>query len=201
MYQGIRNDPDISPTCREANTHEELVRRAREGDNSAFTELIRDIHIPLCTFLARLVGNDELGHDLAQETLLRAWKSLPGLREERYFKAWLYRIATNIAHSHQRSTRRMRWLPWTKIEAPDDLKALNIAGPEEHISEAEIVEKTLARLSPQYRTCLLLQLVAGFSQQEIAHLLGISQKSVGTNVCRGREQFRQIYQALKGNVK
>ena len=199
--QGVSSDAANDPLSQTMNAHGDLVQRAREGDGSAFTELVRDFHAPLCTYLARLVGNDELGRDLAQETLLRAWTCLPELREEQHFKAWLYRIATNLAHSHLRRTRLIRWLPWAEVVEKSSPRELRIEGPEEQVGEADMIKKTLARLSPQYRTCLLLQVVAGFSQRDIALLLGISEKSVGSNVCRGRDQFRQIYQSLKGDTE
>ena len=183
------------------NAHEVLTQRVRDGDEHAFTELVREFHTPLCTYLARLVGNDELGSDLAQETLIRAWTSLPTLREEQRFKAWLYRIATNLAHSHLRHARLISWLPWTEASERSSHSALHIAGPEEQVGENDMIRKTLARLSPQYRACLLLQTVAGFSQRDIAQLLGISEKSVGSNVCRARDQFRHIYSSLKGDTE
>lgn len=172
------------------------IERDDEGNTAAFTELVHSYYTPIATYLARLVGNDELGRDLAQETFIRAWTSLPTLREKQYFKAWLYRIATNLARSHLRRARLISWLSWTDASAFSQA----IAGPEEQIGENDIITKTLARLSPQYRTCLLLQIVAGFSQHDIALMLGISEKSVGSNVSRGREQFRRIYQSLKGDI-
>ncbi|HLG76687.1 MAG TPA: RNA polymerase sigma factor [Ktedonobacteraceae bacterium] len=183
------------------NTQSELIAEARKGDGSAFTILVRDLHSPLCTYLARLVGDDELGRDLAQETLIHAWSSLPGLREEQHFKAWVYRIATNLARSHLRRARLIRWLPWTEASEKSAERALQVEGPEERMGETEIVKKTLAQLSPRYRTCLLLQIVGGFAQRDIALMLGISEKSVGSNVCRAREQFRQIYQRVKGDTE
>jgi len=196
--QGAPCDSSDSSLSQVVNGHEARIRQAREGDESAFAALVRDLYAPLCTYLARLVGNDELGQDLAQETLIRAWTSLPELREEQYFKAWLYRIATNLARSQLRRARLIRWLSWTQTEK-EASSALHIQGPEERVSEADLLQTVLARLSPQYRTCLLLQVIAGFSQCEIAHLLGISEKSVGSNVCRGREQFRRLYASLKGD--
>lgn len=187
--------------CQARHSHADLVRRVRAGDASAFAELVHAFHTPLCTYLARLVGNDELGRDLAQETFLLAWTSLSTLREEQHFKAWLYRIATNLAQSHLRRARLMRWLPWAETTDSRSQQALRIAGPEEQASETELIKKTLARLSPRYRTCLLLQVVAGFSQREIALLLKMSEKSVSSNVCRARDQFRQIYCSLKGDLQ
>src|SRR5258708_20036274 len=78
---------------------DEGLRGAREGDGSAFSELVRDLQVPLCSHIARFVINDELGRDLMQETLIRAWTSLPELRSDQHFKAWLYRIATNLPRS------------------------------------------------------------------------------------------------------
>ncbi len=172
----------------------EMVERARAGDAQGFSALFQRFNGPICTYLARLVGNDELGRDLAQETFLLAWKNLPHLQGELHFKAWLYRIATNVARSHLRHERLIRWLPWVER---DNLP--NLTGPEEHVGEIECVEQALAYLAPQCRVCLLLQLVGGFSQHEIAAMLGISEKSVGAYVFRGREQFRMAYRRLKGD--
>lgn len=183
------------------DTYDDRLQRACAGDGGAFTELMGDFHAPLCTYLARMVGNDELGRDLAQETLIRAWTSLPELREAQHFKAWLYRIATNLARSQMRRARLIRWLPWTQTEESAASQALSIEGPEAQVSEVDVIKRTLAQLSPQYRACLLLQVVGGFSQKEIAQLLGIRARTVGSNICRAREQFRHIYASLKGDTE
>jgi RNA polymerase sigma-70 factor, ECF subfamily len=173
---------------------------ARAGDGQAFRELFRSFQEPICRYLTRMVGNDEVGRDLAQETFLLAWKKLSSLQDALLFKSWLYRIATNIALSHLRHVRLVSWLPWREHEKAASQSDLRSSGPEEQFDETEIVEQTLARISPRYRTCLLLQLVAGFSQHEIAAMLDISEQGVRSNVCRGREQFRRLYQQLKGEV-
>lgn len=175
----------------------EMVELARQGDARGFTALFQSYNAQICTYLARLVGNDDVGRDLAQETFLRAWKSLPSIEDELRFKPWLYRIATNVARSHLRHERLIRWLPWVEHEDGRHAEQLQIAGPEEYTGELECVERVLAQLAPQCRICLLLQLVAGFSQREIAEALGISEKSVGAYVSRGREQFRRSYRQMK----
>jgi RNA polymerase sigma-70 factor, ECF subfamily len=177
-----------------------VVELARAGDSLAFHDLFQQYNGQVCTYLARLVGNDEVGRDLAQETFIRAWKSLPEIRSNAHFKPWLFRIATNIAISHLRHARLVRWLPWQEDNsdsAPTRLE-LSVDSPEERTSETECVQHVLAQLAPQSRTCLLLQLVAGFSQREIAESLGISEKSVSAYVSRGREQFRRVYSRMKG---
>src|SRR5215467_68689 len=102
LEHGVPPDRSSSSLSLRVDEREDRIRHAREGDESAFAALVCELQGPLCTYLARLVGNDELGRDLAQETFIRAWTRLPELHEERYFKPWLYRIATNLARSHLR---------------------------------------------------------------------------------------------------
>lgn len=176
----------------------EVMEAARTGDQQAFTQLYEHYNGPICTYLAHLVDNDEVGRDLAQETFIRAWKGLPKVHGDISFRPWLYRIATNVARSYLQRERLMHWLPWVDDERDISQNMPSVAGPEEQAGEQECIKQVLATLSPQGRTCLLLQHVAGFSQREIATILGISEKSVSAYVSRGREQFRLAYQRLKG---
>ncbi len=176
----------------------ELIERARAGDREAFTRLFQSYNQQICTYLGRLVGNAELGRDLAQETFLHTWKSLPVLRNDLSFKPWLYRVATNLARSHLRHDNLIRWLPWVERGEAVTLEHLTVAGPENQASDSVCIQLALAQVSPQNRVCLLLQLVGGFSQREIGESLGISEKSVSAYVSRGKEQFRRAYQRLDG---
>jgi RNA polymerase sigma-70 factor (ECF subfamily) len=173
-----------------------LAEQAQAGDRAAFTELFQQFNAPICRYLAHLVGNDETALDLAQETFLMAWRGLPGLQEPARFAAWLYRIATNLARSHLRRARLVRWLPWAEPVGKES-KLPTLPGPEPQLAEAEQVAEALAQLTPTYRTCLLLQLEGGFSQREIAQLLHLSEKSVSVYVSRGRQQFLAAYQRLE----
>ncbi len=174
-----------------------LVERARAGDAAAFTALYQRFYVPICRYLARLVGDDDLGNDLAQDTFFAAWRALPGIEHHGYFVPWLYRIASNLARSHLRRARLIRWLPWGDHEGLQPAGSPSIAGPEEQAGETERVKLALAEVSPKYRSCLLLQLEAGFSQREIARMLGLNEKSVSVYISRGRQQFRQAYHRLE----
>ena len=195
LFQFALNSPSPPPSPADASV-EALVERARTGDRAAFTELFQQFNAPICRYLAHLVGNDETGRDLAQETFFLAWRALPGIRDEARFAPWLYRIATNLARSNLRRARLVRWLPWA--EPVGQRAALpTLPGPENRLAEAEQVAQALAQLTPTYRTCLLLQLEGGFSQREIAEMLHLSEKSVSVYVSRGRQQFLQAYQILE----
>ena len=173
----------------------ETVELARTGDKRAFDRLYQYFYIPISKYLAHMVGDDEEGYDLAQETFLKAWQALPGLHDGLCFHSWLYRIATNKALDHLRR-RKFRCWYWEYMEEDDLPEKMWEAGPEEHIAEAEHIRQALARVSLRYRCCLILQLVVNLSQREIAASLKISEKSVSIYVSRGSEQFRRAYHHL-----
>jgi RNA polymerase sigma-70 factor (ECF subfamily) len=195
MFQWSLNSPP--PPLPAPDTPEmELVERARAGDRAAFTALFQQYYAPIWRYLTHLVGDEEIGRDLAQETFLAAWRSLPGMQEGLRFSAWLYRIATNQAYTHLRRARLITWLPFADSEAGSGVRHPTVAGPETRVSEAELLALALAEVTPKYRACLLLQVQEGFSQREIGQLLHLSEKSVGICVSRGREQFRKAYLRL-----
>src|SRR5579885_1152802 len=80
MFSAISGDFIDEPARQEAPAiSSEVAEQARAGDSQAFTTLFQTYNSQICTYLARLVGNDEVGRDLAQETFMRAWESLPAM--------------------------------------------------------------------------------------------------------------------------
>ena len=86
----------------------ELVARARQGDQEAFEELVRDTYADTYTLAYRLTGNEEDARDVVQESYLRAYRGLKRFRGDAQFTTWLYRITANCANTHlgKRSRRR-----------------------------------------------------------------------------------------------
>jgi len=183
------------PVCRDtADEHlAEVVSLARAGDLEAFNALFVDYSARICTYLARMVGNDEEGRDLAQETFVKVWSTLPAIREPAHFSAWLYRIATNVAIDYLKTRQHRHWLAWSTVEQGRSPQVLDTTA---RIGETEHVKQALASVVPKYRACLLLQIEGGFAQREIADLLHLSEKSISVYVQRGCEQFRQAYARL-----
>jgi RNA polymerase sigma-70 factor (ECF subfamily) len=176
---------------------EAIVEQARQGDHQAFASLFEGYNARICIYLARLVSDDELGRDLAQDTFIAAWRALPQVIGELRFGPWLYRIATNTARSHLRRTRLLSWLPLGLENIHAQRAPSNEPEPGARLAEVERIKLALATLTPQCRICLLMQVEGGFSQREIAAALGVGEKSVSAYVSRGREQFRRAYRALE----
>ncbi|WP_420799339.1 RNA polymerase sigma factor [Ktedonospora formicarum] len=129
---------------------------------------------PICTYIARLVGNDEWGRDLAQETFLKAWKGLPGIQGELQFRAWLYRIATNVAYSHLRQIRHVRWLPWIQV---GENESPSIEGPEAWVSEIDVIQHILVRSNGIGERSLQTKVQPGGQVTQL-HMMGYSTSSL-----------------------
>lgn len=194
MFSTAR-DPTTSDLPENDTGKLSVVERAQAGDKRAFESLFEYYSTRISSYLTHMVGNEEEGRDLAQETFLKAWQSLGRLRKESHFDTWLYRIATHTAIDYLRH-RKIRLSRWEMLEQENTPASLRIAGPEEQIAEKEHIRQALAKVSLPYRSCLLLQLVADFSQRQIAASLNISEKSVSVYVRRGCEQFRVAYQQI-----
>ena len=103
-------------------TQDELVAAARDGDQQAFEELVRQTYVSTYTLAFRLTGNEEDARDVVQETYLRAWKAMRKFRGDAQFSTWLYRITANTASSmtQRRSRNRADSLDDQGSEVVDD---------------------------------------------------------------------------------
>lgn len=164
---------------------------APETNTATVAQLFELYSVPLCAYLRFLVGDQETAYDLTQETFLRIVQrpqQLAGVENQR---AWLYRIATNLAHNHHRHQQRFAWIPWHKVEYAHSSPDVDV---EEQSAERQAIEKALAQLSLTYRAPLLLHIDHGFSVREIATMLEIAEGAVKTRLWRGRELFRLAYE-------
>lgn len=124
--------------------------------------------------------------ELVQETFLRAWKGIDSLREADSAKAWLFTI---FRREYARQFERKR-LEMRDVEDLGELPS-GKAGFDTS-TEAFVLRRALARLPEDYREPLILQVLGGFSCEEIADTLGISSSAVMTRLFRSRKQMREL---------
>jgi RNA polymerase sigma-70 factor, ECF subfamily len=189
-------DPTTTPPVVGGVSDGELVARVQVGDTSAFDELFQRHNNRLCTYLARLMHDDEWGRDIAQDAFVKAFNALVSLQETVYFKSWLYRIAINLAKDNWRHSQLIHWVPWEEHDGFSTNESMSLEGPEKQVEETELVRMALAQVSRKYQPCLLLDIVEEMKQHEIATLLGMSERSVRRYISRGKEELSEAYSRL-----
>lgn len=162
-------------------------------------------HLPaIYGYVRRLVEASDVASDIAQETFLRAWTHFDEVRGYAHQRAWLYRVATNLAMSHLRSRHTVSLSAVARREGDHadadmarDSEALATSNLEEVTAERDLVNQVLARLPEKQRAALLLRAVHGFSSAEVAGMLGASVANVYQMVSRAAKQFRDVYEATQ----
>ena len=151
---------------------------------SQFDALVRATSGDLFRFGYWLCRDEALAHDLVQETYLRAWRALDRLRDTTSAKAWLITI---LRREHARLHERRR--PDT-VAIDDALADESGHASPDRGGEDAVVRAAIARLDPKYREPLLLQVLGGFSCDEIAAELKISTAAVMTQLFRARQKLK-----------
>jgi len=184
----------------------ELVRRAKEGDEKAFTELIQRYEKRIYNLAFRMLQNSEDAADALQETFLRAFRHLKKFKEKSSFYTWLYRIALNVSlRKLRKRTREERRISIDTIgEGRIAARAEGSNGGEipdyEFSLEAEVkrqkvietVRNALAEIPPEWRSVVILRDMEGLSNEEVAEVLKISVPAVKSRLHRGRVLLRNI---------
>ena len=97
----------------------EIMLAVAAGDEAGYNFLVTKYHRQIIHFLYRMVRNEAVAEELAQEVFLRVYRSRESYRAEAKFSTWLYRIATNLAVNHARDTKNERTAQTLELDAPD----------------------------------------------------------------------------------
>jgi len=149
-----------------------------------FDALARQHWRDLFRYAYRLSGNRHTAEDLVQESLARAWRSVDKLKNRDAARGWLYTIVRREnARRFERYQPRESDIPAEEIGA--SRKTYDTS------TEAFVLRRALRALPREYREPLVLQVIHGYSQQEIADRLGLTSPGVGTRLFRARKRLRE----------
>ncbi len=160
---------------------------------SRFVALVKAYSDDLYRFAYWLCHDRDQAEDLVQETMTRAWRSLDSLQDDKAAKGWLFTIL------RRENARRFERIQPDLVDTDPELIAETISDYDVS-TEAFVLRQSLADLANKYREPLLLQVLAGFSCDEIAEQLEISTSAVMTRLFRARQYLRESITGDKHQV-
>jgi RNA polymerase sigma-70 factor (ECF subfamily) len=204
-----RARPDVLP--RQARTvgngaevtDAEIMLRVRDGDDSGFTYLIEKYRNPILHFMFRMVRNQAVAEELAQEVFLRVYRSRATYRAEAQFSTWLYRIATNLGVNHARDNKHERAAQNVYLDQPDpetgvrpDLADPRATAEQDLVKEERMqaIREHVMALPERQRSAVLMHKYQGMDYKEIGKVLKLSESATKSLLFRA-------YQTLRDRLK
>lgn len=176
-----------------------LVERARLGDDRAFALLVARYERKLIRVLVRLIRDEDLARDLAQETFWKVYNRLDRFDTSRRFGPWLFRVGVNLGLDLLRR-RDSSGASSLSIDRPADgesgRRGFDLPDPDPRLRAelAQEVQFILERIPVLYRTILVLRDLEGFSSAEVAAIVGRREATVRWRLARARETFREHWE-------
>lgn len=150
-----------------------------------YEALVHAFHADIYRYAYYLVRDKSTAEDIVQETFLRAWRSLDALKDEKSAKSWLITIARR-ENARRFEKKQLDIVEFDETTVADDS---SFADSSVHHSD---MQKLLAGLALEYREPLVLQLLFGYSGDEIAQQLNLNKNTVMTRLFRARNQLRDL---------
>ncbi|TRX57389.1 sigma-70 family RNA polymerase sigma factor [Thalassomonas sp. M1454] len=149
-----------------------------------YEALVNALHGDLYRYAYWLVHDKHVAEDLVQETFLRAWRALDSLKDEKAAKSWLITIL------RRENARRFERKQFEMSEYDEPAIVDHISSTTEQQLEDHWLRAKIAQLPEEYREPLVLQVLGGFSGEEIAAQLNLNKNTVMTRLFRARNQLR-----------
>jgi RNA polymerase sigma-70 factor (ECF subfamily) len=171
----------------------ELIELAQAGDREAFSALAASIVDRLYATAVLILRDHSMADDATQETIVRAWRDLPSLRDPDRFDAWVRRLLVNACRDEGRRQRRRR--PEMQLLPTHEPTVSDTSG---QLADRDALERGFRRLSPDHRTAVVLHHYLGLPLPEIADATGVP---VGTVKSRLHHAIRAMRAALEADAR
>ena len=151
-------------------------------NKKAFDQLVRKYQSPVRRFfLNQTLGDEQLSDDLAQETFIKAYVNITKFRGMSSFSTWLMRIAYNVFYDEVRSRHQTEDVDTSVVVARQTVSVSDTLKMD--------IYAALALLKPDERTCITLQLIDGYPNDQISKVTGIAENTVKSHLRRGKEKM------------
>lgn len=188
----------------------DLVRAAQSGDTAAFDQLVGRYRSRIFGMIYNMVHNEQDAWDLAQDSFVKAWKSIARFRGQSSFYTWIYRIVMNVTID----SLRKKQVKGGGAEFDDAIQLRDIdpasrtvpkadALPHERMEQGEIrgrIDEAIGQLSPEHRAVILMKEIEGMQYHEIAESLGCSIGTVMSRLFYARKKLQTLLRDVYENV-
>ena len=177
-----------------------VMLRVAAGDEASFNYLVGKYHRAMNSFLYRMVHNQAVAEELAQEVFLRVYRSRESYRAEAKFTTWLYRIATNLAVNHARDTRHERSAQNVYLDAPDEESGTtpDVADDTPSAEQGLLRNERMAAirghvmaLPERQRMAVLMHKYQGMDYRQIGEVLKLSESATKSLLFRAYQTLRE----------
>ena len=169
---------------------EAIIRHCLEGDADSYSILVDRYKTMVNNVAYRMLGDSDTAKDIAQDSFIAAYSGLGQFRFGSTFSSWLYSIVLNKCRDHLRLTKET-----VSTDEIADIRPDSGFSPEQAAAanqSADILQRALDELSPEYREVLILKHIEGLDYQEISAIAGTSIAALKVRAHRGREMLRKI---------
>jgi RNA polymerase sigma-70 factor (ECF subfamily) len=181
-------------------TDAEVMLELRSGNMAAFDVLLAKYRKPIVRFMFRMVHNQAVAEELAQEVFLRIYRSRETYRAEARFSTWLYRIATNLGVNHARDTKHERTASTVYLDEPDAETGTTPDVADQTPSvEADMLRRERMKAIRQHvlalperqKTAVLMHKYEGLDYREIGEVLKLSESATKSLLFRAYQTLRE----------
>lgn len=168
---------------RKKSDKQPVLKYTSPSRQARFEALVNVVADDLYRYACWVCKDASLAEELVQETYLRAWRALEDLRDPDAAKSWLFTI---FRREYARQFERIR----PKMENIEQVPEFVAVTRFKTDTESFVLRRAMADLAIEYREPLVLQVVGGFSCDEIAGIMGVTKSTVMTRVFRARKKLR-----------
>ena len=186
------------------NNDAELIQQTLEGNQQAFSTLVRKYQKPVHALVWRKIGDFHIAEEITQDIFLNVYKKLRTLKNPNLFAGWLYVSATRRCHAWLKKKR----IPMESLEimSPEKLEELayteyRAEQQEEIVNEQqrEVVKRLLQKLPESERTVVTLHYLGDMTCEDISKFLGVSQNTVKSRLHRARKRLKKAEHIVREN--
>ena len=177
---------------------EMLVKRAKAGDDKAFSELVKLYQNAVYNSALYIAKNRDDALDISQEVFLKLWRTLGSFRGDASLKSWIAKITKNCAIDYIRQRNQKSSVPFTvdddrkEADIPDTDISSDPKASYERKESIAAVRRAVASLPEPIKETIILREFHSLSYAEIAQTLGVSEGTVKSRISRGREQIKNF---------